>query len=161
MNASEISILAKAARLSKAFPVMHASLKPATNFILLAVWCAVVIAIITLLSPVPWLFIALGLPVGAWAGTLQLHALRETPAVFLKTRTMMDVRDALRSSSSGRLYGRVFWILMLFLLILAIWLQPRRQVSLGILAGYCSFSFARDLLSLRGVFELQSRSHRH
>ena len=136
---------------------MHKSLSPETNARLLAIWAVVVLAVVFIASPIPWLFLGLGTVFGAIAGTIQLRALRETAASLLTTQTLMEVRRVFRSSRSGRLYLHVFWACMVVLFVLAFALLHGRAY-VGLLAGQAALAFTRELLTQRGTVELQTLS---
>jgi hypothetical protein len=116
---------------------------------------AVVVASVA--SPTPWLFLGVGVALGACAGGIQLRSLRESSASLLTTQTAMDVRRVLSSSRTGQLYLNAFWGSMAVLFALAFYLL-RGRAFVGVLAGYSAFAFARELLTLRGTFELHRLS---
>ena len=66
----------------------------------------------------------------------------------------MDVRRALSASRWGRLYLWSFWVASIAFLGAAIYLL-REQALLGFFGAYATFAFARELVTLRGTFELQ------
>jgi hypothetical protein len=76
---------------------------------------------------------------------------------LLTTQTAMDVRRVLSSSRFGRLYLYAFWVSMVVLFALAFYLL-RSRAFVGLLAGYSAFAFTRELLTLRGTFELRRLS---
>lgn len=136
---------------------MHTSLSPKTNIRLIILWAVVSVATFLFVSPTPWFFLALGGVLGAVAGFIQLRALREASAQLLQAVTMMDVRRVLRSSRWGRLYLWGFWLSMVLLFVLAFFLLHSRAI-IGLIAGYTAFALIRELLNLRGTFELQHLS---
>lgn len=136
---------------------MHTSLRPQTNMKLLVFWIGGVLAVASVVSPTPWLFFCLGAVLGVCAGTIQLRALRESAAGLLSARTTREVRCAVTSSRSGRVYLYVFWASMVVLFVLASFLLRGRAV-IGLIAGYSAFAFMRELLTLRGTIELQRPS---
>lgn len=133
---------------------MHTSLSPKTNIRLIILWAIILIAVLLFASPTPWFFLVLGAGLGAGAGVLQLLAIRQASAPLLETVTMMDVRRALRSSRWGRLYLYAFWLSMILLFVLGFFLLHSRA-AVGLIAGYSAFALIRELLTLRGTFELQ------
>src|ERR1035437_3928102 len=137
--------------------VMHTSLQPKTNIKLLALWGIVGVVVAFIASPIPWLFLGLGVALGFCAGLIQLRALRESSASLLTTQTLMDVRRVLSASRSGRIYLYAFWVSMALLFVLAFYLL-RGRAFVGLLAGYSAFAFTRELLTLRGTFELRRLS---
>ncbi len=136
---------------------MHTSLQPKTNAKLLAIWGVVAVAVAVVASPTPWPFLGSGLVLGACAGIIQLRALRESAAALVATQTAMEVRRVLSSSRSGRLYLYVFWFSVVALFALAFYFL-RGRAFVGLLAGYSAFAFMRELLTLRGTFELHRLS---
>ena len=132
---------------------MHTSLQPKTNAKLLVIWGVVALIVAVVATPTPWLFIGGGLVLGAWAGIIQLRALRESAAALVATQTAMEVRRVLSSSRSGRLYLYAFWFSMVLLFALAFYFLRGRAV-VGLLAGYSAFAFMRELLTLRGTLAL-------
>ncbi len=127
------------------------------NMRLLALWGVLAFAVAFLTSPTPWLFLGVGVALGGCAGIIQLRVLRATSAALLAAQTAMDVRRAFSSTRCGRLYLYVFWFSMAVLTFLAISLLRDRAME-GIVAGYSAFAFTRELLTLRGTFELRQLS---
>jgi hypothetical protein len=136
---------------------MHTSLQPKTNIKLLVVWSVVALGVTFVASPTPWLLLSLGAVLGACAGAIQLRAIRKESASFLAAQSMTEVRRALSSSRSGRLYLYALSASSVVLLVLAFFL-PRDRALVGLLAGYSAFAFTRELLRLRATFELHRLS---
>jgi hypothetical protein len=136
---------------------MHASLRPKTNIMLLVIWGAAGVSIAWGASPRPWLFFGLGIALGVCAGVIQLRSLRESAASLLTTRTAMDVRRVLTSSRNGRFYLFALWGSIAVLFALAYYLL-RGRAFVGLLAGYAAFAFMRELVTLRGSYELHRLS---
>ena len=136
---------------------MHTTLQPKTNMRLLAIWGIVAVVVAFIASPTPWLFLGVGVALGVCAGIIQIRALRESSTSLLTTQTALDVRRVLSSSRFGRLYLYALWGSMAVLFTLAFYLL-RGRAFVGILAGYSAFAFARELLTLRGTFELHRLS---
>lgn len=136
---------------------MHTSLSPKTNIRLIMLWAVISIAAFLFACPTPWVFLILGATLGALTGFIQLLALRQASAQLLQAVTMMDVRQALRSSRWGRYYLWGFWLSIVLLFVLAFFLLHSRAI-IGLIAGYSAFALIRELLTLRGTFELQSLS---
>ena len=132
---------------------MHTSLQPKTNIMLLALWGAIIIAVITLASA-PWLFLGLGVLFGVCAGVVQSLAIRRASQIMLATNTMMEVRRALSSSGWGRFYLYLFWFSMVVISALTFSLLKERAI-VGLLAGYSAFAFIREMITLRSSFYLQ------
>ena len=136
---------------------MHTSLRPRTNIWLLAVWGGVAAVVIAFASPVPWPFFAAGGITGVCLGVLQVKAFRASFQSFLASQTAMDVRRALGSSHWGRLYLWSFWAAGVALLGVAVYLL-RERAFVAFFGAYATFAFARELVTLRGTFELQRLS---
>jgi len=136
---------------------MQSSLQPKTNAKLVVIWGLIAIGVAVIASPAPWFFLGGGLVLGACAGVIQLRALRESAVTLVTTRTAIEVRRVLWFSQSGRLYLYVFWFSMLVLFTLAFYLLKDRAI-VGLFASYSAFAFMRELLTLRGAFELHRAS---
>ena len=137
---------------------MHRSLRPKTSMMLLAAWGAVCLIVAINPGGGDAMFFMVGAGLGLCGGIIQLAALRQASASLVKAQTMMDVRRALSSSRFGRLYLYMFWASMLLLIVLLAVRSLLGQVLLNWLAGYASFCFVRELLTLRGAFELERLS---
>lgn len=133
---------------------MHWTLRPRPNIWLAAGWLVIAAGIIAFALPVPWVFVFTGFIVGACLGFLQLRALRTSAGSFIASRTVMEVRRALVSTRWGRLYIRLFWVGSLALIGSAIFVQPENAL-VPFFGGYAPFAFARELMTLRGTYELQ------
>jgi uncharacterized membrane protein (Fun14 family) len=125
-----------------------------TNIRVIILWAVISVATFLFASPTPWFFFALGAVLGAVTGFIQLWAMRQASAQLMQAVTMMDVRRALRSSGWGTLYLWGFWLSMALLFVLAFFLLHSRAI-IGLIAGYSAFALIRELLTLRGTFELQ------
>jgi hypothetical protein len=121
---------------------------------LAAGWVVVAGGIIAFASPVPWLFVSTGFITGACLGFLQLKALRASAATFAASRTVMEVRRTLVSTRWGRLYVRLFWVTSVAAIGSAIYLQGQ-NAPVAFFGAYAPFALARELMTLRGTYELQ------
>jgi hypothetical protein len=86
---------------------MHSSLKTKTNLRLLIVWTVALLAVAALAAP-PWVSMMVGAVLGTVSATLQLRALHEAADRLIQTTTLLEVRQALASSSWGKWYLRAF-----------------------------------------------------
>jgi len=136
---------------------MHPSLKPKTNIRLIVVWALIAVSVAVISSPIPWLFLGLGVVLGTCADFIQLLALCESSRSLLVSETAMDVRRALSSSRWGRRYLYTLWFCVVLLFLLAFYFLRSRAV-VGLFASYSAFAFMRELLTLRGTFELERLS---
>jgi hypothetical protein len=135
---------------------MHSSLLPKTNLRLIGLWAIAGMALAVFTTPVPWLLLAVGALLGTVSGIYQRQAMRASSAALRSANTSMEIRHVLKSSSPGRTYLFLLWISMLIVFGLAFW-QYRDQVIVGWMAGYATYGFAREAITLRGTFELQAQ----
>jgi len=138
---------------------MHASLRRKTNLLMLEVWFVAALAISFFARPIPWLLLASGALLGAIAGALQLRAMRSSSGAFLASTSMQEVRRAMTASGGGRAYIYVFWGSAVLLVVLA-WSLLGPRFPLGWAASYATFAFTRELVTFRGIIELESLSAR-
>jgi len=136
---------------------MHATLTPKTNIKLIVLWAVIAVLVAIFGSPTPWLFLLLGIVLGAGAGFMQLLALRESSRPLKAAQTAMEVRRALSSSRWGKRYLFTLWFTMALLAALGVYFL-RSRWFIGQFAGYSAFAFVRELLTLRGTFELERLS---
>lgn len=76
---------------------------------------------------------------------------------MLTAKTLLDVRRVLSSSRTGRLYLYTFWLSVALLCALTISLHQKYEF-VGFSVGYSAFAFTRELLTLRGTYELHRLS---
>ena len=136
---------------------MHTTLQPKTNIKLLAIWGTITVVVVMVAFPVPWSMLVVGAALGACAGVIQLRSLRDSATLLLRAQTAMDVRRALSSSRTGRIYLYAFWGSMLILFAAAVYLL-RDRAFVGLIASYSAFAFMRELVTLRGAYELHKIS---
>lgn len=135
---------------------MHASLTPKNNLRLIAV-SASIVAAVAWFGSVPASLFGIGALLGAVAGLLQLRALRQSQAEFLRAANALAVRRALASSLFGKIYLVLFWVSAVIFVTLSIVLLQQR-FAIGWLAAYCCFAVVRDSVALPATFELQKRA---
>lgn len=133
---------------------MHTTLQPKTQMVLMSIWSAVILAVLVVASPRPWLFLGIGAGFGLLGGILQLRAFRESPARFVAAKTAVEVRRAISASRFGRLYIYTFWLSQIAIFALSFFLLGGRAI-VGFIGGYASFSLVRELLTLPGSYELR------
>ena len=121
------------------------------------VWAIVVVAVVALSSPHPWLPAVVGGICGALVGRFQSLSLAEAPASFVAAESALSVRAVLRSTPSGR---RALWIQWLSLvpIVGTALLQPANAVA-GALAGYFALMCVRDLLTAPATRRLASNAN--
>jgi len=132
---------------------MHKSLQTKTNAMLTFVWGIAAVALVAVVSPRPWLLVAVAGILGAVAGLMQARTIRSSASIFRGATTLLEVRAALSSTSAGKRYLVLFWGSQLFLALLAAW-QFRSSMLLAFLAAYCAFAFWREVMSLPAIVAL-------
>jgi hypothetical protein len=132
---------------------MHASLTPKNNIRLIAIF-AVILALLIAFGSVPLPLYVIGAVCGAAGGFLQFRAIRQSRAAFLDADGALAVRRALVSSAWGKIYLVLFWLSAALFVTVSIILLRERFVF-GWLAAYCCFIVVRDVITLRGTYELQ------
>ncbi len=121
---------------------------------LILVWGAVVGAFIFLPThSTRALLIGIGAAFGFIAGVFQLRALHETKERFLSATTALEVRAVMMSSRSGRLATYTLYAAAGILLLTAF--TQNEVIGFELVAGYASFAFVRECLTLKGCIGLQ------
>jgi hypothetical protein len=128
-------------------------LAPRFNSILIAVWALAAAVLLCVVRPRPILPAAVGAAAGLLAGLLQRKSVRSAPAIFARARSALDVRRAFMSTGAGRLSIAMIWVAGLVLAAIA--LVQGGNVLLGFVAGYASFLFVRELVSVRAIAEVR------
>lgn len=138
---------------------MHASLTKKTNLALCALWLAIAV-VASFISSVPvWAPCALGAILGVAAGVLQLRALHDSAPSLILATNALEVRRALRSSWTGRLYTYFLWLSILTIMAFAaFWFRGTDGVPLGMIVGAAAFAFVRDGMSVPGAARLEKIS---
>jgi hypothetical protein len=124
---------------------------------LLAVWFVAVLITSYAARPTTWSLIVAGVLVGALAGALQLQSMRQATGASLASTSLMEVRRAMTSTRVGRSYVYAFWSGLVALLALSAYLLGNR-FFLGWVASYCALAFTRELITMRGIVELESKA---
>jgi hypothetical protein len=133
---------------------MHSTLKPKNNLRLIVIWGVVgVFTAVFLSHPMLWLFYVAGMLMGVIGGLVQLRALRQSTDLLIAANDMMSVRRALTASRSGRVYIAIFWLSNITIVVMAIVIMGSSMIG-GWLAGFCTFGFTRELITLRETYEL-------
>jgi len=132
---------------------MHKSLQTKANAMLTCIWGITAVGLAAVVSPRPWLLMAVAGVLGAVGGLMQARAVRSSASTFRGSTTLLEVRAALSSTSAGKGYLVLFWGSQLFLALLAAW-QFRSRMLLAFMAAYCAFAFWREVMSLPAVVAL-------
>jgi hypothetical protein len=134
---------------------MHPTLTPKNNLRLLAVWAVACVATaVFFMRPMLWLFFIAGAALGGIAGFLQLRALRQSGPQLIVADSAMGVRRALQTTRWGKTYLAVFWLGNVAIVVLSVLVYREGMIG-GWIAGYCSFSLLRGIITLSGTYELQ------
>lgn len=136
---------------------LHASLAPKTNVILvIAEGVAVALLFIFYTPRIPLSIAAAGAALGAIAGVMQHLSFSQASNGFLDAASLMDVRRALKGTLWGSRF--IFWIyfskVILVVLAIVVIRSSLFNVLFGYVAGYISFMFIRELITLRDIFAL-------
>jgi hypothetical protein len=136
---------------------MHATLRSANNVTLIAVYFFAAV-LIAFLAPgsLNWPPIAIGCAVGAWCGVCQRRAIRERASQLLASKTALEVRAALMSSSWGRASVFGLWIGAVAIVIAAVAVSfPNvQEVAASWLLGYLAEKIVREMLTLPSTIGL-------
>lgn len=132
---------------------MHQSLQIKTNVFLTVVWGVVAAGLALVVSPRPWSLVAIAAALGIAAGYIQGRSIYLSTEAFRGAGTLLEVRKALSSVPSGKLYIFLFWGAQALLAALALW-QYGSNMFLAFLAAYSSFAFCREAVSLPAVVTL-------
>ena len=126
---------------------MHSSLKLQTNIIMIIAFAFVAAAASILTHPFPAVALAAGVIFGLGAGLMQSQSLANAPDAFRSAKTAMAVREALKSTTSGKRAIQIQWILLPLLLVSAYWTGN----PFGPVAGFAMFMCVRDIVALKAV----------
>jgi len=132
---------------------MHTTLKPIWNIALLVIWAIAAAVFALSASLIPWVSLAAGFLFGSSAGMIQARTLRASKSAFTTATSLMEVRQVLQASTSGKTYLILLWAELILLLFLAIWFY-RPDVFGAFAASYCAYAFARELTTLPVIFSL-------
>jgi hypothetical protein len=134
---------------------VHSSLTPRFNLTLMGAYAAVLVC--TLLWN--WRFcvasVIAGTPLGLTLGLLQRKAIASSTPLLRMTNTAMDVRRALRSTKTGKVYILVLWISFALLLGVSI-LASRTSPLLPYLSGLAAMWFVREAVTLPQAYSLSA-----
>jgi hypothetical protein len=101
--------------------------------------------------------ISLGLVSGAIQGVLQRRAIRGGTARFRAARTALEVREALKSTASGRAQIRILWgSLPIYLVAALVGGAPTlSRMELGVFSAILAQWFVRESLTLSACRHLE------
>jgi len=136
---------------------LHSSLSPTTNILFLIVWAAVAALFLFVVEPhAPILLAVMGAVLGVIGGVMQHWSFAQAAQGFSAASTWLEVRRALKATPWGARYIRFLFFSNCVLMAFAFGLvrQPLSGVLCAYLAGYFSFMFAREIVTLRDTFLL-------
>jgi hypothetical protein len=129
------------------------------NLLLIGIWAMVIVSGFWSFRPrLPFALAIAGGVLGALAGVMQHLSISRDPNGFVGASSLMGVRRAFTSTQWGRrhiawlYFSKVALGLIAFLLIKS----PLYQVFHGYLVAYFSLMLARDIITLKDLFALQS-----
>ncbi|MGB8353480.1 MAG: hypothetical protein WCD79_06305 [Chthoniobacteraceae bacterium] len=135
----------------------HTSLSPVTNILLTITWGGIAALLFFVIRPhVPFIIAVVGAGLGIAGGIMQHLSIKEAASRFLGTSSLMEVRRAFKTTTWGSRYIAWIYISKIVLALLSIILirSPLYSVVIGYIAGYMSFMFVREIITIRDAFYL-------
>jgi len=111
---------------------------------------------------VPLVVAVVGGLLGVAGGIMQHLSIKEATNGFTSALSMLDVRQAFKSTLWGSRYISLLYFSKFALAVLAFLVirHPLLEIVLGYLAGYMSLMFLREIVTLRDTFYLQGLASR-
>jgi len=134
---------------------LHPTLRPKFNLLLVCVELIIAAILLMTIKPAPISFACLGILAGIFGGIFQWSSFNESGDLFLNAGTMIEVRKALNNTKWGKVYLCYFWIFNIGMFLLATYLKS--NAFLNFFTAYFSFAFARDIVTLYPVFQLEAK----
>jgi hypothetical protein len=132
-------------------------MRPRTNTTLPIVWAVLLLVVLLVARPLPYLFLLEGLVFGAIGGALQRRSFVLSGRELFRATKSIDIREILRGRAPGRLYILVYWLFSIFFVLL-----PMLRVvyfGLGALMGpflaLFAFNLVRDGSTLPSVIAME------
>lgn len=136
---------------------MHRSLTPAFNRKLMLAWASIVFAVMLWNWRASLPAVAAGMLLGLILGLLQHRAVVLSSVQLLSSETALDVRRALTTNATGRLYIRLLWIS--FALLLFATIQTAQQLPLvPYVGGLAAMWLVREGVTYRAALRLATQS---
>ena len=132
---------------------MHKSLTPQSNVLLMSVWAVTLLGASAIAWPATIWLAGMNFALGAIAGCLQAIALRHSAEAFRASQTAMQVREAMMSTSSGKLSIALLWGAAAVAIVWSLTGKSDNPVAVW-LSGYASFALARELFSFSAIRRL-------
>ena len=132
---------------------IHSSLRVSTNIVLVVIWGSLAVVFSLDVLPHAWEVFAAAIILGIVGGIMQWKSFDEAKAEFLKTKTMLDIRATLKSTTWGSRYLYVLWggNILLVVLSMAMGGNPFLTVLMGLFTMMC----VRELITLPPTFQLR------
>ena len=134
----------------------HATLRPATNIVMIIVWGIAALLLTRLCNPRPILLLDAGSALGVVGGYMQVLSFGEGRDAFLQTNTALEVRARLKATKWGKRYLYFLWSSGFFLVVLAFLLTS--NPALAFPAAYFTMMFVREIVTLKPTFDLARMS---
>jgi hypothetical protein len=134
---------------------MHRSLTPAFNRKLMLAWASIVFAVMLWRASLP--AVAAGMLLGLILGVLQHRAVVQSSVQLLSSETALDVRRALTTNATGRLYIRLLWISFALLLFATIQ-TAQQQPLVPYVGGLAAMWLVREGVTYRVALRLATQS---
>lgn len=132
---------------------MHPTLSPVGNLVLALVWAALTAALVWIYPEFRFVpLVAIGF--GALAGMFQARAVDANPQAFATATTMREVRNALIATCIGKASIFTAWCCAAVLLAITLMLS-RQYIYAGVMAGYASFMFMRELVTFPALRRIE------
>jgi len=134
---------------------MHLTLRPKSNLVLIACWMAIATTALVIAHYRTVPIMTIGAVLGLFGGLLQRRAMRLSAHQLVAARTAVEIRSVFKATAPGRLYISIFWATAAALLVCALVLN-RGDAGIAMLSGYSAQALMREIVTLKGTFELQS-----
>ena len=132
---------------------IHSTLKTSTNIVMIFIWGCLAGIFAYLSAPYSLLLVVIGTILGAIGGTMQYCAFEESKENFLDASSMLEVRKKLKETKWGKRYIPFLWSGNLLLVTVVI-VMHKGNMALEIMAGYFTFMFIREIITLKPTIEL-------
>ena len=133
----------------------HFTLNRRVNVAFIVAWGLGALLITVVAQPRPFITAAIGAASGLIAGLLQRGSVRAAPALFAQAQSALEVRRAFMSNRQGKLAIALQWATGVLLLVIG-FARPGTPL-LAFFAGYLSFMFLREVITLGVIQELEQQ----
>ena len=134
----------------------HWTMRPRPNIVLTIVWTFLLLFLLAVTRPLPWVSLAMGLACGGVAGELQRRSFQLSSDALFRATTAREIRETLRSRAPGKLYIAVYWIFSVFFVLLPMlrvgWMGS--YAFMAPLIAHFAFTMVRDGLTLVPILRM-------